>query len=88
MYNTFTFRVIFAHMASIFTFSFDIYTHLSAFSHIEAFSHLRVPQACPMTDSPSRQLGQLSKSLRVTVDISSAHVKLVYIPQSIICRHP
>ena len=33
-------------MASIFTFSIDIYSHLATFSHTETFSHLRVPQPC------------------------------------------
>ena len=40
----FTFSVIFSHIASIFTFSVEIVSHLATFSHIAAFSHLRVPQ--------------------------------------------
>ena len=40
----FTFSVIFSHIASIFTFSVDFFSHLATFSHIAAFSHLRVPQ--------------------------------------------
>ena len=43
----FTFRVNFSQMASIFTFSFDNFSHLADLSHIEAFSHLRVPHMCP-----------------------------------------
>ena len=43
----FTFSVIFSHIASIFTFSVEFFSHLATFSHIAAFSHLRVPQACP-----------------------------------------
>ena len=41
--NLFTFSVIFAHIASFFTFSVDIFSHLATFLHIAAFSHLRVP---------------------------------------------
>ena len=39
-------RVICSHtcIASICTFSVDIFSHLATFSHIESFSHLRVPQ--------------------------------------------
>ena len=40
----FTFSVIFSHIASIFTFSVEFFSHLATFSHIAAFSHLRVPQ--------------------------------------------
>ena len=40
----FTFNVIFSHIASIFTFSVEFFSHLATFSHIAAFSHLRVPQ--------------------------------------------
>ena len=40
----FTFSVIFSHIASIFTFSVELFSHLGTFSHIAAFSHLRVPQ--------------------------------------------
>ena len=36
--------VIFSHIASIFTFSVEFFSHLATFSHIAAFSHLRVPQ--------------------------------------------
>ena len=42
--NFFTFSVIFSHIASIFTFSVEFFSHLATFSHIAAFSHLRVPQ--------------------------------------------
>ena len=42
--NLFIFRVILlSQIASIVTFSVDIFSHLATFSHIEAFSHLRVP---------------------------------------------
>ena len=41
----FAFSVIFAHIASIFTFSIEICSHLTTFSQIAAFSHLRVPQS-------------------------------------------
>ena len=44
--NFFTYSVNFSHIASIFTFSIDIFSHLATFSHIESFSHLRVPQVC------------------------------------------
>ena len=44
----FTFSVIFAHIASIFTFSVEICSHLATFSHIAAFSHLRLPQMLPI----------------------------------------
>ena len=40
----FTFSVIFSHIASIFTFNVEFFSHLATFSHIAAFSHLRVPQ--------------------------------------------
>ena len=39
----FTFSVIFSHIASIFTFSVEFFSHLATFSHIAAFSHLMVP---------------------------------------------
>ena len=42
----FTFSVIFSHIASIFTFIVDLFSHLATFSHIAAFSHLRVPHTC------------------------------------------
>ena len=38
--NLLTFRVIFSHIASIFTFSVHIFSHLATFSHIEAL-HVR-----------------------------------------------
>ena len=41
----FTFSVIFSHIASIFTFSVEFFSHLATFSHIAAFSHLRVPHS-------------------------------------------
>ena len=41
----FTFRVIFSHIASIFTFSVEFFFTFSYLSHIAVFSHLRVPQA-------------------------------------------
>ena len=40
------------HIASIFTFSIGISSHLAVFSHLEAFPHLRVPH--------SRRLGKLA----------------------------
>ena len=40
----FTCSVNFSHIASMFTISVDIFSHLATFSHIESFSHLRVPQ--------------------------------------------
>ena len=46
----FTFSVIFLHIASIFTFSVEFFSHLATFSHIAAFSHLRVLQAYPGLD--------------------------------------
>ena len=36
----FTFSVIFSHIASIFTFSVEFFSHLATFSQIAAFSHL------------------------------------------------
>ena len=54
--NFFTFSVILSHIASIFTFSVDVFSHLATFSHIAAFSHLRVPQ-------PSRKVGILHRVL-------------------------
>ena len=47
----FTFSVIFSHIASIFTFSVEFFSHLAIFSHIAAFSHLRVPQACVVSSA-------------------------------------
>ena len=52
----FTFSVIFSHIASIFTFSVEFFSHLATFSHIAAFSHLRVPQLSPgMTNTQLQQ---------------------------------
>ena len=50
--NFLTFSVIFSHIASIFTFSVEFFSHLATFSHIAAFSHLRVPQAPPNVKMP------------------------------------
>ena len=54
----FTFSVIFSHIASIFTFSVEFFSHLATFSHIAAFSHLRVPQT-PPPPSPQRETDQI-----------------------------
>ena len=62
----FTFSVIFSHIASIFTFSVEFFSHLATFSHIAAFSHLLLGasvssriqcfirvKACPHDDTDS-----------------------------------
>ena len=65
--NFFTFSVIFSHIASIFTFSVEFFSHLATFSHIAAFSHLRVPQGLArdqISDIRSPKISDITTKIR------------------------
>ena len=76
--NFFTFSVIFSHIASIFTFSVEFFSHLATFSHIAAFSHLRVPQTSQHECKYMLRVNMHSDMAQKTCDYNNNKLWLVF----------